>query len=166
MVAEVGFAFSGAKLAWEIAKGISALKSETEINRAVVELQRTLLEIQEAAFEDKQAISRLVDEKAALAKQLKDLCDWENEKKRYVLTKSNFGAFFYRLRPKAANGEVAHRLCSTCFLDGTKSFLHTTTAHSGGEEVMCQKCKSQLTISDFGSIIESVRASDDDYGMY
>ena len=53
MIAEAGAAISGVKVAIDMAKGIAALKSEAEINQAVIDIQRTLLDVQSAAIEDK-----------------------------------------------------------------------------------------------------------------
>ena len=149
MIAETVTVIGGIKTAMDMAKGLSALKSEAEINLAIIDIQRTLLEAQAAAFDDKQSIARLTDEKLALERKLKDADSWETEKRRYSLAKSELGAFFFELRPESANGEVYHRLCATCFESGSKSFLHTVNAHSGGEEVTCQKCKLTLKLAKF-----------------
>ena len=52
MITEAGAAISGIKAAFDIAKGMSALKSETEINQAIIGIQRVLLEAQQAALQD------------------------------------------------------------------------------------------------------------------
>ena len=158
MIAEVGAAVSGIKVAMDMAKGISALKSETEINQAVIDIQRALLDAQAAALNDKQLISQLTDENAALTRQLNTLDAWEGEKTRYVLVQSPNGPVTYDLRPESANGEIPHRLCATCFGVAKKTILQTTAKHSGGELVNCPICKVELTLSNFNSFIGSVRS--------
>jgi hypothetical protein len=156
MIAEASAAMSGIKVAMDMAKGISALKSEAEINQAIIDIQRTLLEAQSAAVNDKQLISKMAVEKVALEQQLGGLNDWDVEKSRYVLTRSKLGAYTYDLRPEAANGEVDHRLCSTCFQSRTKSILNTTMKDEFGEEVECQKCDKKFTLSQFETSVYSI----------
>jgi hypothetical protein len=154
MITETMTAIGGIKTAMDMAKGISALKLGVEINQAIIDIQRTLLEAQSAAFGDSETIARLSDEKKALETQLKSINDWDNEKQRYVLTRSEMGAYTYDLRPELSNGEVPHRLCANCFNAGYKSLLHTTIKHRGGEEVFCQRCQQKLKIAPFTVSIE------------
>jgi membrane protease subunit (stomatin/prohibitin family) len=149
MLTETITAISGIKTAMDMAKGISALKSEVEINQAIIDIQRTLLDAQAAAFGDRETIARLSDEKKALEIQLKAISNWDNEKQRYVLTRSEMGAYTYDLRPELSNGEVAHRLCATCFEDGKKSILHITANHNNGEMVQCKNCNTTFCLKDF-----------------
>jgi hypothetical protein len=155
MIAEASAAISGIKTAFEISKGISALKSETEINQAIIGIQRVLLDAQQAALEDKQRISDLTDRLLLYERANESTELWKLEKQRYVLTKSLLGAYTYDLRPEMANGEVLHRICATCVEAGRKSILHIRTKHSGGEIVFCQVCKSSLTLADFQVTIAS-----------
>ena len=151
MITETMSAIGGIRTAIDMAKGISALKSEAEINQAIIDIQHTLLEAQSAAFNDKETIAKLSEEKKALEAQLRNIGDWDIEKQRYVLTRSEIGAFTYDLRPELANGDVAHRLCVTCFESGTKSTLHTIKKSRGGELVKCYKCNNEFKLADFGS---------------
>lgn len=147
MIAEAGAAISGIKVAMEMAKGIAALNSEAEINQALIDIQRTLLEVQSAAFDDKLKISQLVDEKAALEKKLAEVDSWVEEKKRYCLTKSEVGTFTYELRADFAEGEAHHRLCVTCFGNGKKSILQRRGNASGAVSAFCQNCHAELDLS-------------------
>ena len=149
MIAEAGAAIGGIKAAIDIAKGLAALKSEAEINQAIIDIQRVLLDAQAAAFDDKQAMSKLSDEIAALKGQLARIGDWEAEKQRYALTQSLKGPVTYDLRPEFAKGEIFHRICVTCFGVEKKSILHTLSKHSSGEIVKCPVCNIELTLSDF-----------------
>lgn len=162
MIAETGAALGGIKAAFDIAKGISALKSETERNDAVINIQRILLEAQESALGDKQAIGELRARLDLLERADFARATWEREKERYVLTRSPMGAYVYSLRPGMPDAEVHHRLCATCYEDGRKSILHTTASHSGGEMVMCQRCEKQTMLADF----QARSSSSSDGGFY
>lgn len=149
MITETISAVSGIKTALDIAKGLSALKNEIEVNQAVIDIQQVLLDAQQASFEDKQLIANLTRQLVAAEEARKSVDQWELEKQRYVLTKSELGAFTYNLRPEAANGDVPHRLCTNCFVKDRKSILHTKRKHSGGEVVICHECKTEITLSKF-----------------
>jgi hypothetical protein len=151
MIAEAGAAISGIKVAMDMAKGISALKSETEVNQAIIDIQQTLLEAQSAALDDKQKISLLVAEKAALEKKLAGADLWAQEKERYVLTESETGMFTFELRPEFANGETHHRLCANCFENGRKSILH------GKRVVACLSCEKKISLN-YSPPIKSTRS--------
>lgn len=168
MIAEASAAVTGIRAAYELTKGVAALKGEAEINAAIIDIQRALLDAQNAAFEDKQTIAHLADEIAKLRQQASSAERWEMERNRYALTASKLGAFTYDLRAEAANGEVLHRLCVTCFDAGSKSILHTRAKHSGGEIVVCNRCKVELTLSNFEETIRTVRNDSryDELGYY
>jgi hypothetical protein len=155
MIAETISAINGIKVAMDIAKGVSSLKTETEINQAVIDIQRALLDAQAGAFEDRHSIARLTDEINDLKNQLLAKADWKKEQERYVLTESEKGTFFYQLKTECADGEVLHRLCATCFVKGTKSILQTTQKARGGEVVQCQTCDKELKLADFNDPVIS-----------
>ena len=140
MLAEAGAAMSSIKVAIDMAKGISALKSETDINQAILEIQRTLLEAQSQAFDDKQRIAAFGSEVEKLKSELGQRDRWINETQRYVLTESEVGTFTYELRPELANGETHHRLCVTCFQNGKKSILQ------GQRLLDCHGCGKRIKI--------------------
>jgi hypothetical protein len=149
MISETISAVSGIKTALDIAKGVASLKNTTEINQAVIDIQRALLEAQAGAFEDRQTIAKLTDQISELQKQLKTNADWEAEKARYVLTKSPKGAYTYNLRADLESEIAPHKLCSNCFDQGQKSVLQTIASGNGGEVVDCPRCKSRFELSEF-----------------
>lgn len=157
MIAEAGAAWGAIKAAYDIAKGVSSLNSETEKNDAIVEVQRAILEAQSAALADKQLIGDLADELRTLKSQLATADAWSVEKTRYILTASQLGAYTYDLRPSHADGEAFHRLCCTCFNNGKKAILQGKAKHSGGELVECLCCKTELQLASFESVIRTVR---------
>jgi hypothetical protein len=138
MIAEAGAAISSIKVAMDIAKGIAALKSKAEINQAIIDIQRILLEAQSGAIEDKQRIATLAAEVQELQLVLKQQKNWEEEAKRYVLTESEVGTFTYELRREFADTEVHHRLCVTCFENGKKSVLQCEAF------AVCNNCGTRI----------------------
>ena len=148
MITEAGAAISGIKVAMDMAKGIGALKSETEINQSIIDIQRILLEAQSGALEDKQRIAGLTAEVQQLQSVLKQQNDWSDEAKRYVLTESETGTYTYELRPESANGETHHRLCVTCFENGKKSILQ------GKRFADCNNCGKRIKVQRDPPIVQ------------
>lgn len=165
-IPEAGAAINSIKTAFGVLKGISALKTETEINAAVIDIQRILLQAQEEAFADKEKIAEL----AALVRDLKAQAErgqkWEAIKGRYELTKSPLGAYTYDLKPEFVGEEAFHRLCPTCFNQGHKSLLHVKTKASGGEIVTCGRCQIDLTLSAFENTIMTFSTEDRGYDRW
>ena len=150
MIAEASAAISGIKVAMDLAKGIAALKSETEINQAIIDIQRTLLDAQSAALADKHLISQLHDQVGKLQAEVDAKKDWAAEQAKYILVKSPRGVFYYELRAEIAEGEITHRLCAHCFDQGRRSILHTMYIVRGGEHVECHQCRINLQLTDRG----------------
>jgi hypothetical protein len=149
MIAEAGTALTSLKTAMDMLKGVRALKSEADINEAVIDIQRLLLDTQAAALADKERQFALVDRISKLETQLAAKLRWENEKQRYQLTEFSTGRYAFVLKDNLSGGEPAHKLCAKCFTDDRKSILQTANKHSGGESVYCQHCKEKTTLSTF-----------------
>lgn len=151
-IAEMSGAFGGIKAALDMVKGLQALKSEADINGAVINIQRTLLEAQGAALEDRERQMELIARIEILERRLRDLDDVQVDKSRYALTEFPTGRFAYVLKDEAANGEPAHKVCVKCLDEGKKSVLQTVHKHSGGESVHCPSCKEKLVLHPFPEI--------------
>jgi hypothetical protein len=143
MIAEAGAAIGGIKVAMDMAKGIASLKTSTEINQAIIDIQKALLEAQSAAIEDKQQLANLSMQMQELQIELRSKNDWDQEAQRYVLNECETGVFTYELRPEFANGETHHRLCANCFTNKRKSILQ------GKRMATCQSCEKRIqTLKD------------------
>lgn len=149
MIAEAGAALGSIKTALDMLKGVRVLKSETDINLAVIDIQRTLLEAQAAAVDDRERQMGLLGRIAKLEAKLAERDEWEREKRRYRLTEFSDGRFAYVLIDELANDEPSHKLCAKCYNDGRKSILQTVNKHSGGESVWCQSCKEKTILAEF-----------------
>ena len=149
MIGEASAVVASIKAAMDIAKGASGLKSETEINLAVIAIQRALLEAQTAAFDDRERLAAQQRQIVELESQLTQIRNWEADKARYKLTEAATGVLVYALKPECADGEPDHRLCVNCLNDGRKSVLQVVARHSGGERVGCHHCSFKSTLSPF-----------------
>lgn len=149
MIVEAGAALGSIKTALDMLKGVRALKSETDINLAVIEIQRILLEAQAAAIDDRERQMGLLDRIAKLEAKQAAREEWKDEMRRYRLTEISDGRFAYVLVEEMANDEPSHKLCVKCFNEGRKSILQTLNKHSGGESVWCQHCKEKTILAPF-----------------
>lgn len=156
-IIEASATLGSIKSVLELAKGMQSLKTTTEINQAIIDIQRALLEAQSSAFDDKEMISTLRHRIRELENDAQNRAEWQRERDRYVLTASQLGAYTYDLKPEHTDKETFHRLCATCFEEKVKSVLHTINKHSGGEIVHCAKCKADLKLSNFNNAVRTTR---------
>ena len=160
MIAETGAAIGSIKAAMDIVKGATGLKSETEINLAVINIQRALLDAQSAAFDDRERHTAQQRRVTELELELAKVHQWEEEKARYQLTECATGTLVYVLKEDFANGDPVHRLCVKCFDEDRKSVLQVENRHSGGESVRCHHCNNKMVLSPFPRVkIDMGRAS-------
>lgn len=148
-ITEASAAISGIKTAMDMLKGIHSLKSEADINSAVINIQRTLLDAQASALIDREKHMELLSRIEQLDKQISSGNKWDEERARYELKEFPTGAFAYVLCEGKANGEPPHKLCTKCFHEGKKSILQVKHKRSGGESVTCTNCNQTMTLSPF-----------------
>ena len=147
-LAEVGAAVGGLKTAYDMAKGLADLSQDAKTKLATIDLMQAILAAQQHAVGAQQAQMELLKAVADLEAKLAAVDDWKAIKARYILHQFPAGAQAYVLRDEHKD-EPYHRLCANCFEKGEKSILQTVNKHSGGEQVKCQRCSMQLTLSDF-----------------
>ena len=151
-ITEASAALGGIKAAVDMVKGITALKSESDINQAVIAIQRILLDAQASALADGEKQSEQQARIADLERRLSSIEQWENEKSRYDLTEFPTGKFAYVLKQTDERGEPSHRLCVSCYDRESKSVLQVKRRHGGGESVYCPICKDTMVLSEFPPI--------------
>ncbi len=139
-------AMQSLKAAIDVTKAVIDLNTGQAVNAKVGELQRHMLEAQQAIFAGG-------EERATLAKRVRDLedeiaraSDWKAEKERYELKALAPGVTAYALKPAMQGVEPPHHLCPNCYQDGTKSILQgeERQSYGGAERKACPRC--DLTI--------------------
>ena len=138
MVAEFAAAFEGLKVASTIAKGIANLKTETEINLAIIDLQQHLVQTQQFVLKAQSSIRNLED-------RLAQFETWETEKERYELKEVVLGGFVYATKEPIDSGDPPHWICPQCYQDRKKSILQTVHRMSSGGTTTCHRCDLRLT---------------------
>ncbi|MEN6630452.1 MAG: hypothetical protein ABFC42_12500 [Sulfuricella sp.] len=149
MIAEIQAGYAGTKAALDIAKGIFALKTEVERNQAVIDIQRNVIEAQNALSTAEREYSASLKRIEALEQEIVRLKDWSGEMERYEARNVSRGAIAYVLKPGMENGEQPHWLCAKCFTDRRKSFLQPKGGAgpvTGEVRFGCDTCDGYLSV--------------------
>jgi hypothetical protein len=141
MAAEIFAGLSAIKTAFDMAKGLQNIHDTVARDRAIIDLQRELLDAQTAQAD-------LVETASKLKARVAELEAWDEDKKRYKLTEIGEGLIAYTLKDGMENGEPSHHLCASCFHDGHKSIMQSELRFPGRCEVMvCHRCGSELYVT-------------------
>jgi hypothetical protein len=147
MIAELQAGYAGAKAAIDIAKGINSLTSETERNQAVIDIQRNVLDMQQALMAANEMLSVKDAKIREMETKLQGVDRWAEFAAGYVLRDTGQGAFAYQPTPDtlALTGEPEHWLCPACFENRRKSILSKVMLSAGRVELLaCHPCKNEL----------------------
>ena len=140
-ILEIKAAYDSAKAAFQIAEGISSLKTETAVNAAVIDLQRLVVDAQRGLS----ASLETIDE---LEKEIVRLKDWSAEKQRYELADAGEGSFAYKLKEGVEPPEPLHWICPHCYQKGEKAIMKHEDLPVGRCEVLaCHPCGYEIVMS-------------------
>jgi len=144
------------KAAFDIAKGISDVKTIAEVQAKVIELQQIILTAQESALKANADQFDLVIELKKAKEELEKTNNWLEEKNRYVLYKGkgvSGGVVYGLLKNKAKEGEPPHFLCPECYESGKKSILmNSGNERAGLTKWICNKCKLEIPTGFRGNV--------------
>ena len=148
MFTELQSGYNAARSLFEIAKGVQALKTETAINSAILEIQRLALDTQNSLFEANTAYSERVKEIGDLKQEVMSLKAWDGEAERYELKQYHPGTLTYTLKAVMADGQPVHHLCANCYNERKKSILQAEgNPRSGGyRHYKCSRCETAIPI--------------------
>lgn len=133
-IVEIKAGYEGAKAAFDIAKGVGALKTEAAVNGAIIEIQRHVVEAQQGLS----ASLRTIED---LEKEILRLKDWSAEKQSYELADTGQGSLAYKLKEGLELPQPSHWICPQCYEDGKKSILkHETLPVGRTQTLVCHRC--------------------------
>jgi hypothetical protein len=147
MIAEIQAGYAGTKAALDIAKGVLALKSETDRNQAIIEIQRHVMEAHRALFAAEQEYAASLKQIEGLETEIARLKDWSQEMARYEARDVFRGAIAYVMKQGMERGEDPHFLCANCFNNKRKSFLQLKGGMGDNTTYGCDACKGSIVIS-------------------
>ena len=135
---------SGLKVAADITKSLMQLKSISEVQAKVIDLQTTILSAQSSALAANADQTTMVEEIRALKEEIACIKAWESQKQRYQLTQLWEGAIFvYALKESMGESEPPHWICTKCYEDGVRMILQPRTK-DGYMYLYCPTCKMEI----------------------
>lgn len=149
MISEIQAGYAGTKGALDILKGVLALKSETDRNQAIIEIQRHVMDTHSALFAAEQQYAASLKRVGDLEQEIVRLKDWSGEMIRYEPRNVSRGAIAYMLKAGMENGEPPHWLCAKCYTDRRKSFLQPKGGAgpvSGEVRFGCDTCNGFISV--------------------
>jgi hypothetical protein len=149
-LAEIGSALGSLKTASDIVKTFAGLRTDTERNAKLVELQGQIISAQTSAISANAAQMALVEQVRDLEKQVAGMETWESEKQRYELKKVSFmGATAYVVKPDMRGSEPPHCICGACYDKGKKGRLQPVAGGVGHPRPWtCQECGAKFPIDN------------------
>ncbi len=162
MITSISAAINSLKAMKDIVQGMIEIKSLTDVQTKIIELQNQILLAQGNALDAKAEYSTLLDQVEALQKELARLKAWEQERTNYVLKEVSQGNFAYVLKDGTKTEEPKHWLCCQCFNDGYKSVVQFSGHKEFHKVFLCNRCKSTLLtrIEAAGVTVETVPRRD------
>jgi hypothetical protein len=135
---------SGLKTAGDIAQSMLELKTLSEVQGKVIDLQRAILSAQSSALSANADQFAMVEKISTLKKEIADIKAWESEKERYKLVSPWEGAIAYAVKKSMCNSEPPHWICTKCYEDGRKSILNPDKNPKGFSLFACPVCSSKM----------------------
>jgi hypothetical protein len=152
-ITAIASAANGFKVAIDLAKGIQALNTSTEVRQKTSELLDAVVDARFKLLEASDTQAALLEHVKELEQQITDFENWNREKERYQLKDIDRGAFAYVHKPGMENGEPPIWLCQTCFEKRHKSplqFRNQQTTNSGGRGLHstwgCNSCRAEVSV--------------------
>jgi hypothetical protein len=134
---------SSLKVAGDIAKSFLELKSISEVQGKVIQLQSVILSAQSSALSAQAHQSTMIEEIRSLKEEIAHIKAWEEEKERYKLISPWKGSFVYALKSSCSRSEPPHWICTKCYEDGRNSILNPFRSNRN-YVFTCPACKSAL----------------------
>jgi hypothetical protein len=141
----IAAALGGLKSAGEIAKAILQLKSDTERQAKIIELQSVILAAQSSAISAQSDQYAMLEEVRSLKEEVAKVKAWETQKQRYQMVQPYTGATVYALKKAMSEGEPPHYICANCYQAGKRSILQNGQDKNGWTVLLCPNlsCKSE-----------------------
>jgi hypothetical protein len=136
--------FASAKVAYDIAKGINALKSEVERNEAVSKVLEVLLSVQQDALSMQKEHSSLLREKDDLIKQISEFEKWSEIECQYELKELAPGVPVYTYKKTDEASQPIHLLCANCFSKKQQGFYIQSEINYDGTHYKYLNCDKEI----------------------
>lgn len=146
MIAEIGSLLAASKTAYDIAKGISALKSEIDRNESISKILEILLAVQMNALSVNEIAQKLQEEKAALTQKIMEFEKWSETETQYELKEIAPGVFVYSFKIADDSTKPVHWLCAKCFHERKAHIIQLDRESAAGKHYFCPNCSTKYDI--------------------
>lgn len=143
MIPELTSLISSSRAAYDIAKGISALKSEVERNESISKILEVLISVQINALNVNSMAQELQEEKRALTQKIMELENWSETEKQYILKEIAPGLFVYVYNITHDLTKPIHWLCTKCFNEKKAHIIQIDRESAAGKHYFCPNCNAK-----------------------
>lgn len=131
---------AGLKTTSDIAKSFLEIKSISDVQGKVIELQSALLSAQSSALAANSDQAAMAEQIRALKEEVTRVKAWERQKQRYQLAPFGGGAaVVYALKESMRESEPPHWVCTKCYEDGKRMIIHPKSVN-GLARLVCPDC--------------------------
>ena len=147
MIAELSSLIASSKAAYDIAKGINALKTEVDRNEAISKILEVLISLQTQALSVNAIAQDLQQEKYDLKNKILQFENWAETERQYELKEVAPGMFVYNYKIPVESAKPSHWLCPKCFQEKKTYILQLRyDGTSGPKEYICSNCNLIIKI--------------------
>jgi hypothetical protein len=147
MIAEISSLITSSKAAYDIAKGISALKSEVGKDEAISKILEVLISVQTEALSVNTIAQKLQQENYDLKSKILEYENWSETEQQYELKEVAPGTFIYSYKQSQDKTKPDHWLCPKCFQEKKTHILQLHYEGSAGpSEYICSNCNTVIKI--------------------
>ena len=132
-----------------LARGLTALKTDTEVEQVRSALLGQITEVQQTTLQLQEDLLRARERSSELERELKEMHDWSKEKERYTLKELGRGAYAYVEALPTEGGQATEALlCTHCYEDRKRSILQFQGTDLAGSVLLCPRCKNRVVYRD------------------
>lgn len=155
MIAEIGSLIASLRVAYDIAKGIGALKSEVDRNESISKILEILIAVQTNALSVNAIAQELQEEKTALKQKIVEFEKWAETETQYELKEIAPALFVYSYKKSNDSIKPPHWLCAKCFSEKKAHIIQLDRESAGGKHFFCPNCKTKYYIRHDFSIFDN-----------
>ena len=146
MIPEITSLLTASKAAYDIAKGISSLKTDVERNERLSETLDVLISIKTNALSVLSICEKLQKEKDDLTQKIIELENWSKTEAKYELTPIAAEVFVYSYKQTNEEKKPMHWLCSKCFHERKAHIIQLQSQSAAGKHYLCPNCNTKYEI--------------------
>lgn len=146
MIAELSALLSSSKVAYDIAKGVSALKSDVDRNESISKILEILLSVQTQALSVNKIAQELQEEKHELTRRVMEFERWFETEQQYELKEIATGIFVYSYKVADNPSKPMHWLCPKCYQEKKAHIIQFESESAGGTHYLCPNCNMKIKI--------------------